>query len=875
MNPPRLARALLVRAVPADRAGLSIVGDLDHEFAERRSRDGRTAARFWYWRQAWSIWWWSAWAHPHTSHHSPRGDVMSDLIGDLRHAFRVARTTPGQTMLIVCTLALGIGVSTIGFAFADTAFVRGLPVADPTRTVIGFGLDARDPDRRGGVYAADFLDLRERTRTVEALSSWEQSRATVMWPGSDPTRSVVSYVVGDLFSVWGVRAQLGRTLLGNDSVAGAPRVAVLTDRYWRETAGADRAVLGREIVVNGESVTVVGVLARDIEIGTFANIAMWISQPAVRAEPRDTQPVMMTGRLAPGVTVEQAAAEFRVLAKALEAEHPQTNRGRQVQVLSARRAIGGPNFALVLSLLVGAAVLVVVIASVNVAGVLLARAVKRQQEFAVRIALGARHARLFRQLAVEGLLLAVAGGAGGVLVAEAGLRVIRSVDAEPIFQQIVIDWHELVFIGSLALLAPVFFSLAPALASIRLNVLTVMNATSARVAGRHSRRAREVLVAAQLALAIALAVVGGLVARTAAAMVWAPTGFETADRLTLTLALDEHSPDPHVRRQALREFVRSIADGGKSAAALDALPAVIIEAARVVQPDGQVADDPSRAWAAYVVRVDAPALDTLGVPLLAGRPLSAADVDNDTKVALVSREAAERFFGGAATAVGRRLDVVESSGAAIVFQVVGVTGDVRDTDPEDGPPARVWLPLSHPTVVSFVVSTAGDTAGTAALARTAARAIVPGVPLETVEAYEQGIARQMGGNQIAMGMLLAFVFVGLVFSGTGLYGTVALATNLRHAEFATRLALGATPRDVIGLVARQTMRLVLIGLVPGLVAGLALANAIRGLLYGVTPLDPLNIVTLLVVLSFVALVAGIGPALRAGRVNVIDAIRSQ
>ena len=799
---------------------------------------------------------------------------MSNLIGDVRHAGRVAISAPAQTLLIVGTLALGIGVSTIGFSFADTALVRGLPVAEPARTVIGFGLDARDPARRGGVYHADFLDLRERTRTVERLSSWAQSRATLTWPGSDPTRVIVSRVVGDLFTVWGLRAQLGRILTENDSAAGAPRVALLTDRFWREAADADPAVLGTTVLVDGDPVTIVGVLARDIEMGTFANIALWVAQPTVRTETRDTRPVMITGRLAPGVTVDQAAAEFRVLAEALEREQPQTNRGRQLQLLSARRAIGGPNFALVLTLLVGAAVLVVVIASVNVAGVLLARAVKRQQEFAVRAALGARHARLFRQLAIEGLLLAGAGGAGGVAVAEAGLRVIRSVDAEPIFQQIVIDWHELVFISGLALLAPLFFSIAPALAATRLNLVTVLNATGTRLSGRHSRRAREALVVAQLALAIALAIVGGLVARTAAAMVWAPTGFQTENRLTLTLALNEHSPDVVVRRQAVREIVRRMANGGRPVAALDVLPAVTIEAGTLVRPDGQLAGDASRELSAYLVRVDALALETLGVPLLAGRPLSPADVDNDARVALVGRHAAERFFGGASAAVGRRLDVVGPDGAATEFQVVGVTGDVRDTDPEKGPPARVWLPLSNPREVSFVVQTAGDIAGTAALVRRAAREVVPGVPIESMEAYDRGVRRQMGGNQIAMGMLLAFVTVALVFSGTGLYGTVALASNLRQAEFATRLALGATPGSLIGLVARHTSRLVLIGLGPGLVAGLGLANAIRGLLFGVTPLDPLNIAALLVLLGGLAFVAGIGPALRAGRVNVIHAIRS-
>ncbi len=800
---------------------------------------------------------------------------MSDLIGDVRNAFRVAAASRGQTMLIVCTLALGIGVSTLGFSFADTALVRGLPVADPARTVLGFGVDAREPDRRGGVHFADFLDFRERTRTVEDLTSWRQSRATLVWPGSDPTRAVVSHVVGDLFSVWGLRAQLGRTLTESDSVAGAARVAVLTDRFWRETAGGGAGVLGTTVRVDGDPVTIVGVLAPDIEIGTFANIAMWISQAPLRTEARDTRLVMITGRLAPGVSVEQAAAEFRVLAETLETEHPETNRGRQLRLLSARRAIGGPNFALVLTLLVGTAVLVVVIASVNVAGVLLARAVKRQQEFAVRVALGARQARLFRQLAVEGLLLAVVGGAGGVLVAEAGLRVIRSVDAEPIFQQFVIDWHELVFVGSLALLAPLFFSLAPALAAMRLNLVTVLNATSARMSGKHSRRSREWLVAAELALAIALAVVGGLVARTVAAMVWAPTGVETANRLTLMLALHEHSPDVVVRRQALRDIIRRFADDGRPTAALDALPSVTIEAGIVVRPEGQAAHDASRAFSAHVVRTDAAALDTLGVPLLAGRALTVTDVETDVRVALISRQAAQRFFGSTSTAVGRRLDVVNAAGVATEFQVVGVTGDVRDTDPEKGPPPRIWLPLGDPGVVTFVVQTAGDTAATAALVRRTAREIVPGVPVESMETYDRGIARQMGGNQIVVGMLLASVVAALIFAGTGLYGTVALATNLRQGEFATRLALGATSRDLVVLVARHTTRLVLLGLLPGLAAGLALANAIRGLLYGVTPLDPLNLLALLGTLGGLALVAGIGPAIRAGRVNVSEAIRSQ
>jgi putative ABC transport system permease protein len=874
MTPSGWPRSLLTHAVADDAAGLSIIGDLDQEFQERCARDGVGAARRWYWRQAIAMWCWSAWTHPHRSHHQPRGDAMFDLVGDIRHAVRIAVKSPGQTALIVGTLALAIGSTTVGFSFADTAILRGLPVAEPDQTVIVYGTNTREPDRRGGVFLSDFLDLRERARSVERLSSWMQARATLVRPGADPMRITVIRVSGDLFAVWGLRIHLGRALRPGDDSPGAPRVAVLTDRFWRETFGSTPMAVGETVMIDGVPYAIVGVLTSGIEFGAFASIGMWVSHPIDRSESRDVQPVMVTGRLAEGATVEGAAAEFRTIAQSLEAEHPETNRGRGTLVLAVNRAVGGPNLYLVMTLLVGAAALVTAIASVNIAGILLARAVVRQREFGLRIALGARKVRVFRQLAAEGALLALLGGAGGLLVAELGLRFIRSVDAEPIFQQIVIDWHEVLFVATLAVVAPLLFSLAPALAALRVNLVGVLNAGGSRAVGSGGRM-RAGLVAAQVALAVSLAIVAGLVARTLTALVWAPNGFESSNVVRFVLALDQHSSDRAVRRQVMRGVAEGLASAEHMAVgALDVLPAAMIETTSAIEPDGVSAPSGRAEHWAHIVAVDHNALLTLAVPLLEGRLFTATEIEGDVEVALLSGESARRYFGGPRPALGRRV-VIRQGTTSKTYQIVGVTGDVRNTDPEDGTPPRVWVPLSDPRAVAFVVRTSGDVASVAISARRVARELVPGVPIESLETYDQSIRRQTGGNRVAMGMLISFAAMAVAFAAVGLYGTVALSANMRRAEFATRFALGAQTRDVAGLVLAQAFTLLVIGLVPGLAGGLLAAVAMRRLLYGVTPLDPLNLVGVVGLLIIVGLAASVAPVLRAARLNVIEAIRTE
>ena len=800
---------------------------------------------------------------------------MFDVIGDLRHAIRGARKSAGQTVLIVLTLATAIGATTIGFALADTLMLRGLPVAEPDDTVIIFGVDARQPDRRAGIFLGDYLDFRERATSVERLSGWSQARATMVRRG-EPYAITVSRVAGDLFGAWGLRLQHGRGLRPDDGRPGAPRVAVLADHYWRQMFAASPNVIGETVMIDSLPHEIVGVVDPAIELGTFSYISLWAPIQLGRERSRDAMSFVVTGRLADGATVERASAEFGSIARALEAEYPDTNQGRGAIVLASKRAIGGGNFWIIMAMLVLAVLLVMVIAAANVAGVLLARAVARQREFGLRVALGARRSRVVRQLALEGLLLAVLGGIGGLAAAEGGLRLIRSVEAEPIFQQIVIDGHELLFVALLAVATPLLFSLAPAAAALRTNLTSLLNAGAPR-SGSTRGRGRAVLVVAQLALAVTLVTLGGLVLRTGTAVAQAPAGFDHQRSLIFTLGFDEGTfPDVTARRRLVESVRRGLEQVGgvERAGVLDSFPALSVESAASLEIDGHIAVDGQPAPFANVVSIGGATLEALGIPVLNGRGLTDGDVESDAPVALVGLETARRYFGEGAAALGRRL-TIRSRGVAREFQIVGITGDARSLDPEQGMPPRVWVPMTAPGNVGFVVRAVGEPGLIAPAVRQAVRDIVPGVPIEQLETYDRAIERRGGSDRVIMGLLMSFAAIALLFAATGLYGTVAYSASQRRAEFGTRFALGAQVRDVALLVVGQAFRLLGIGLAVGLVGGLAAASAMRRLWYGVTPLDPFNVAGVVALLATVTLAASLVPAWKATRVDVVEALRSE
>jgi predicted permease len=382
---------------------------------------------------------------------------------------------------------------------------------------------------------------------------------------------------------------------------------------------------------------------------------------------------------------------------------------------------------------------------------------------------------------------------------------------------------------------------------------------------------------AQLALAVTLVTIGGLVVRTASAISAAPTGFDTDGLLVFALSFDDRRhPEMPVRRQIVADIESRLRRAGVdvSAGALESWPAINVEPAAPIAIDAFASAETDPAIWAHVVAVDSQALTTLGIPLLDGRALTESDVARDAPVALISAEAATRYFGGVSMAIGRRLHT-RLGGVTRERQIVGVTGDVRNVEPERGMPPRVWVPLAEPRNVAFVVRTRGDLQALAGSVRQTVREVAAGTPIESLESYEQGIARVVGSDRVVMGMLVTFAGLALLFAATGLYGIVAYSVSQRRAEFGTRFALGARVSDVAGLVVGHAFKLLLAGLALGLAGGLVVANAMRGMLYGVTPLDPLNVGVVIAVLAMVTVVASLVPALRAARVDVVQAIRAE
>jgi predicted permease len=495
---------------------------------------------------------------------------------------------------------------------------------------------------------------------------------------------------------------------------------------------------------------------------------------------------------------------------------------------------------------------------------------------AVRLALGAGRFRVARQLCIEGLLLSGAAGALSLPLGELGLRAIRAVDAEPALQQMSIDSHEVLFVSALALLGPLLFSLAPALTALRSDLRSVLHAGSTRVIGAGGRM-RATLVVLQLALASMLLVAAGLAVRSQARLAGLDVGLRLDRALTFTASLPEeaYATPASVRavREALLARIAAI-PGVVRAQAADALP--VLQDGRLVSlefDDREPVGAADRPWA-HAMAVDDSFLGALDVPLVHGRWLTRDDVERAAPVALIGREAASRYYGPIDRAVGRRIAVADRGGSR-ALEIVGVVADVQTRDLERGPQPQLWTPLAEARQVAVVVTTAGEESAIAPAVRRAAAEVAPMVPLERLEPYRAAYRRLRASDYVIIGVFTSFAVLAMTLAATGLYGVVSYAVSQRSSEFGTRFALGAQVMDVIGMVLRQSLRLVVIGLALGLTAGVLLARAMQSALFDVTPVDPANLATVAGLLTAVAIAASVVPALRAARVDVVQALRAE
>jgi len=807
------------------------------------------------------------------------------LRADLRQALRRLRTAPGFAAAVLLTLALGIGANVAVFSIVNAVLLRPLPYADADRLVMLWqDHRARGVENPEWQTPPDFADLREGTRTLDGVVAQRGWGVTLSGRG-DPRRVRGAAVSHDWFRVLGVPLARGRAFTAAEDVAGGERVVVVSDAFWRGELGGDPAVVGRPLVLNGEPWTVVGVLPpawRD-------PIAGGSIYRALRLDPaspcgRGCYSMQAIGRLRPGVSLERAEEDADRIARGAAERFPETNAGIGARLVTLRQQLTGDVRPALLAL-AGAVAFVLLIGCVNVANLLLARATSRMPEIAVRAALGAGRERIVGQLLTESALLALLGGALGLVVGWFAVRLALPLVPEDVreFYRIGVDGRAVAFAFALSALSSVVFGLGPAVSTARAGLADTLRAGGRGAdVGRRTRRAGSALVLGEVALAIVLLTGAGLMMRSFLARQAVDTGFATRGVLFagITLPPERYPAGSAVLHDAVQRIVDDVARDRRvrTAAASSETPlqggdgdvGFTIEGRPPVRP----VDMPS----AWVRSVTTDYLRAMEMRVVAGRGLAAEDRQGAPRVALVSETLARRHWPGA-SAVGQRIRTSAFVGgdSAVTVTIVGVVGDVRFDAPDAPPKAELYLPHAQAPAraVQLVVRTdaAGETVVPALRAAVAAQDRT--VPLGAVDTMEARLRDVVALPRLYATLFGVFAAAAVLLAAVGIYGVVAYGVAVRTRELGLRMALGARTGDVRRLVLRQGLAPVALGAAVGIAGALAAARALRGLLFGVGVADPVTLGAVTALLAAVAVAAIWVPARRATAVPPMTALRGE
>ena len=801
---------------------------------------------------------------------------MKTLLQDLEYGARMVRKQPAYSAVLVLTLALAIGANSVIFSFANVLLVRPLPLRDPDTLGWVFTLDPHHGTDRGSLSIPEFLDYRAGVSAFESLAA--SVRGTVTLSGRhEAQRLNATRVTANLPDIWGLEVVQGRSFSSRADQPGAPREVVLAHHYWKNSLGADPSIVGQSLILDGRPATVVGVLGPGIEIGNLSEIDVWMPLELTASAARDERTLRVNGRLRPGVSLQAANAEVAQFARTLAHDHPKTNDGWAARVAPTKEAMTGRNAYLILALLGVVVGLVLLIACANLANLVLSRATGRRREMAVRSALGASRGRVVRQILTENLIYGVAGGAAGVVVARAGLSIIRAASAEPFFAMVSVDRNVLLFTAAMALITPLLFALLPAVSSTRPDTVEALKDSGTRTAGgSRAARSRSVLMVAQTGLAVMLLVLASLLVQAMIRLTTIPLGFDARKVLTLNVDVPawRYPTDAPVTDFYDRLLARTRAlPGVVDAAIVDRLPLLGSEATAALTIDGKAAPRPEdRPWVVPLLVGDG-YFHALGIPILAGRAIDASDTPERDGVALVNHEAARRYFGGDAAALGARVSVPSANGSPRWLTVVGVAGDVRRSDREAFNP-QIYVPArQQPRHTMGLVVGAKDPEAIQAAVREQVRALDPDVPVFQLQPLQRAIDEDLSTDHVLAGLFVAFAVLALVLAASGLYAVVSYGASQRMQEIGVRVALGAVPAQIAAMMVRDTALLVLVGVAIGLVGGRVLASAAAALLFEVSPSDPATYAGVSATLAAVALLASYAPVRRACRVDPVRALR--
>jgi len=809
------------------------------------------------------------------------------------------RKNPGFTMVAVLTLALGIGANTAIFSVVNAVLLRPLPYREPGQ-LVQLGMD-QSGEASTFIDSATFVEVKAQSQSLARIAAYSGGDMTLTGAGL-AERIVSGAVTADFFPLLGVQPAVGRNFTQEEDTPNGPRAAILGHSLWQSRFGGDPHILDRTITLNQQSYTVVGILPARFQYpewfqlwiplalgqtgagggGTFAKYGegMWL--------------LKAIARLKPGGTLQQAQTELRTIVQRIQPGGPTATRGDSP---GPRRGDGEGVLTLIglheqvvgdvkgpLLVLVGAVVFVLLIACANVANLLLARAAARQREMAVRAALGAGRLRVARQLLTESVLLSLAGGSLGLLVAFLGVQALRQWNDASLaaMHGIGIDGWVLAFTLGVSMITGLTFGLAPAVRAWRTDVNTALKEESRGGTGGHRNRLRQLLVVSEVALALVLLVGAGLLIKSFSRLLDVNPGFRTEGVLTFQVTLTEGRSSPwkvNFTEQIL-ERLRAL-PRVQAAAVTDSLPLTPFSRITVVDVEGRPPIDFSRAKPGEVTPVSRPTVtldyfNAMGIPLRNGRAFTSEDARPGAGVVIVNGAFEKRHFPGQ-SAVGKRIRFAGPSAGAPWLTVAGVVSDVRQDGLAKDVTPEVYSPLTEDMggELSFVIRTAGKPDHLIPAVRAVAAEVEPNESLHNVMTMEQRLINTTTSRRLSTALLGCFAGLALLLAAVGIYGVMSYAVTQRRREIGVRMALGAQKSDVLRLIIHGGLRLTLLGIVMGLAGAFALTRYLSSQLYSVKATDPLTFLGVAVALTGVALLASWLPARRATKVDPMVAVRHE
>ena len=805
---------------------------------------------------------------------------MGNLWQDARYGLRRMLSAPGFTLVVVLTLALGIGANTAIFSVVNAVVLQPLPYADPDRLYSVWTVPAASTAARLPVSYPDLMDWETQATSFAGIGGYAFNRFELTGPeGLDLARAILGSPT--LYTVLGARPIVGRLpRLDEERLP----VVTISHRLWLRRYAGSPAVIGRTLILDEEPFTIIGVMGPGFHFPS-PDIDLWMSLYPLAGAPgrpatspwitnRGLRGYRVVGRLKPDVTVTAAEAQMNTIMDRLGQAYPEEDGATDVRLQSVREdSVSGVQRALWLTL--GAAGLVLLLGCANVAHLMLARTTARAREIAVRRALGAHRGRVVRQLLTESVLLGVVGGAAGLLVASVGVRLLVRLSPGdiPRLENVSLDPFTLGFAAAISVATGILFGLAPTFVAWSSGVQSTLREQGrGSSGGPGSGRIRAALTSAEVAFALLLLVAAGLMVRSLASLLSADRGFRSESVVTMHISFPSTRYAATTRAPTLERVLAQIRaiPGVVSAGASTSLPPQRMQQSNGFTIEGDPAPLPNQEPTAIYVPATAQFLASIGVPLLSGRFFVDGDGPSAPKVAIVSRSLAQRNFGNR-DPIGHRLRLADS-----LLTIVGVVGDVgyEGIGKPAGP--ALYVPFAQSSFGGVWIAVRGSIAPSSLLGpiRDAIHAVDPLMNARELRSMNDMLSDTMVRPRFQAWLLTTFGGLALILAAVGIYGVIAYAVSQRTSEIGLRLALGAPRASVVSLILQRGMAPVIVGLAIGLVAAVAFSRVMTGLLYGVSPTDASTLVAVTILLSAVAVAAAYMPARRAARLDPISALRS-